>query len=327
MNDKTNKSAINLVMLIKIKFLSYILAFKPLGWLTGIAFMLLGEWFSSHNFPLFSSIYALLGSACIAFFSSLINNLYDKQLDIFSRKPSIIIFRYISSKEMIFTAVLLLIIGLFLLWYVNIYVFIVGLSITILSVLYSAPPVRLKIRPPFDSVVNSLLLAPLPFFLGWTITGEMLTLSSILYAFIFFLFIMAYVLVYTSYDIKTDERFGIVTSCTKLGLKWSVAVATFIFILSLILSVIYFKLNSQFTISILIGSPFFLVILKKDAKNSSKFVFASHMLWMIILTVFLFTSTRSLFPLTLIILIFLWAFYVSIIFPRYIYPQIGYHKN
>lgn len=311
--------------LLRHKFIAYILSFKILGWITGMVFFLIGEWYAVQNFLLTSSIMVLFGSLCIAFSSALINNIFDKTLDIFSRRPEkMMIFQYISSKEMMINGFILSLIGLVIFLFIDLTVFIIGLVIMILSLLYSAPPVKLKIHPPFDCITNALILGPLPFFLGWSTTKKIFTMTSIFYGIDSFLFILAFILIYTSLDIETDKKFGITTSCTKIGFTKSKILAIILFIISIIFAVFLLNLKTPFTLSILVTFPFFLLILKKTHHYQSDFafvgyiIFIEYLIWMVIILFFLLISTLSILPILMLFIIFIWAYY-QIMYIRKLY--------
>lgn len=305
--EKRKKNLSSSFQYIKNKLLCYYLTFKSLGWLVGITFLLLGVWHSAQSFPLTNTIIAIFGSTSIAFSSAIINNISDKKLDIFSRKPTILIFKYISLKEMYFLTFLLYVIGLFLLLCINITVFFLGLIIVVLSVLYSIPPTRLKTVPPLDSIVNTLLLSTVPFFLGWALTEKPITRISLIYAVIFYIFMNSYVLIYTSIDIDTDKKFGIKTTCTQLGFTYSIALAISTFITSLILSLVIMGLNSPFTVSILICSPFFILIMfTKKIKFNNFLTWISIMLWVITMSLYLILKTHSIIVISILIIILSW---------------------
>ena len=137
MAKKNNVTKFNTLLKIRNKIISYILAFKFLGVLSGISFFLLGEWSSLNYFSISTSILAICGLTCIAFSAALFNNFFDKKIDIFSRKPSMLVLRYISPKEMLCGSFVLILIGLVLV--------IIGLILSTIAIrlyFYSQPTTR-----------------------------------------------------------------------------------------------------------------------------------------------------------------------------------------
>jgi 4-hydroxybenzoate polyprenyltransferase len=305
--DYLNSSKLNLI---KNKIFAYAISFKSLGWLTGTTFFFLGSWYSVEYFPFYQSILAIFGGAFIAFSSSLINNVFDKKLDIFSKKQYVIIHKYIESKEMLIISSILTIIGLIFLWLININCFIIGFITVFFGLIYSIPPIRLKSKPPLDCIINTLILGPLPFFLGWSITEKPITITAYIFGFIIYLFIQNYVLLYTNLDIYTDKEFGIGTTCTKLGFNGSIIAAIITFFISLIFSIIYFGLYSIFTISVIAISPFFLAAIIKinNIKFRTNATNLSIFFWMTFIYLVLTFLTKSIITFLMIIIILLWIF-------------------
>ena len=319
--NKKNQEEKKLMYYLK-KISMYLLAFKPLGWITGISFFLLGEWLAIRNFPLYPSVILIIGSALIAFSGSLLNNIFDKSLDVFSRKPTILIFKYIKEKEMKINSIILLILGLILFLLVNYKVFLIGVFIGILSIIYSAPPLRLKTKPPFDSIINSLILGPLPFLLGWIASNRNIDLNTLIYTLIFYVFIKAFVLIYTVTDVKNDREYGIETTCTKIGIKTSLYLAVILFTVSLIASIYIFGLKSEFTISMLISSAPFIAIIVFGYKYASGLSFITHIMWMLSFSILIFLETKEIIPVFLIVITIVWILYGMIILPKIIFPTI-----
>ena len=309
MKNENNKSKF---LMIKNKFFSYITSARFSGWLLISVFFLLGEWYSAEKILLYSTIIALFGFGAIFSAGFMINNLSDMKVDIFAGKPFVKAFKYVSPKEMLFTATILSIIGLIILWYININQFLVGLSIVIIGILYSVPPIRLKTRPPFDGICNAL--GVLPFFSGWMIVGNPINFLSIIYGLILGLAVLSYYFLYTSLDIKMDKELGIVTSCVKLGLNLSILTGISIFLISFLLSFIYLGIPSIITISFIICLPFVILTAKiqKDRKTLSTMVGGRiFTLWVGVTLLILSVSSRDLIPIFLFgIILFLTLFEV-----------------
>jgi len=306
MNKKVNKFERSIYSLIKNKFSSYIKASRFSGWLLISVFFLLGMWFSTGEIYLYLTIIALIGFGIIFSAGFMINNVYDLEVDTFAGKPFVKVFKYISPREMLFAASILSIIGLAVLWYINLNVFLIGLAIVIIGILYSVPPIRLKTIPPFDGICNAL--GVLPFFAGWMITGNILTFESIIYSLILGLAVLSYYFLYTSLDIKMDEELGIVTSCVKLGVGLSIVTGVIIFLITLSLSIIYLGFFSIITISFIVSLPFVIltVIIQKNRKFLSMLVGGRiFTIWVGATLLMLSILTRHILPIFLFGIIFI----------------------
>ena len=252
----------------KNKTTSYLKSFRISFWFLASVFFLLGQWYSIQKFPVIPNIIILVALFGIYSTGSLVNNTFDKKLDIFARKPNAKLFQYISQKEMLFTSVFLSIISLALLYFfINIQVFLLGFLIVLIGVLYSTPPIRLKTRPPLDCLMNSLG-GSIPFFMGWMITLNSLTLESIIYGLIIFLIILHIFFFYTTTDIDVDKEMGVKTSCNIIGLKNSLIVGALIYIIDLSAAFYFFGISDLLVISLLAYVP--LIILAFIYKNNRK---------------------------------------------------------
>lgn len=248
--EKKQKKIVN----IKRKILAYFIAARIPTCFVVIIFLLLGEWYSIQNISFNTTLIMILFLISVQFIHGLTNMVFDKKLDIFSRKLTIWVFKYISSTEMIVSSLIFSLIGLSVLWFLNFSVFILGLILIIITVLYNIPPVRFKTRPPLDSISNMLELGTFPFLLGWLATGNQLNIESIIYGLIMGLPVISYYLLFSWEDIKTDKEFKINTSCTVLGYEWTINVSLIIWIILIIGSVSYLKLDFM-TLSFLIITP------------------------------------------------------------------------
>ncbi|HID25711.1 MAG TPA: hypothetical protein EYP23_04540 [Thermoplasmata archaeon] len=135
---------------------------------TSLQFFLLGEWYSIQLIPFVESIIPLIGMIGIVSTGFWINHIFDKEVDVAAGKDRRF-FDYIKPQEMILSSVIAFLVCSALLLYVNTlsFSFIIGVSIFLLGITYSAPPLRIKNRPPFDTIANGLEIGVLPFLLGW----------------------------------------------------------------------------------------------------------------------------------------------------------------
>lgn len=302
------------------KFMAfYIVSLKSVGsFLIGTIFFLLGQWNSFQDFLVKPSIIILIGSFLITLSLLLINNVFDRTLDIFSRKPEMIIYTTFSVKNMLIISLILSLISLILFYFINFHIFIIGFLIISLGFLYSIPPIRIKTHPPFDVITNSLIVGMLPFFLGSSIIEKNLSIKSINIGIIWLLFLMSYIIIFTSLDIKTDRKFGIITFGTKLGLNHSIIIAIILYFISLFLSFFLLGLVLPTTISILGCLPFFLPLYK----NNSKYLFFLPMIslyfWAAIILLFFLIVTNSIIIIFIIFFIITYYFFYWLYFKFFV---------
>jgi len=243
------------------KFLAYLMAARMPAVPVETTFFLMGQWYSIRDISLNASILIILYLICFQFVHGLTNMVFDKQLDIFSGKSIMYVFKYISTKEMLFASVVLSIIGLFFLWFVNLPVFIMGLVILLVTIVYAMPPLRLKIHPPFDSIANALEFATLPFLLGWLATGNSLNSIAIIFGIILGLPAVTLYFIVSWQDINSDRKFDIQTSCVKLNHNGTIYASVIIWFVHLILAMIFFGLFSLVTLAAIICLPILLAML------------------------------------------------------------------
>lgn len=298
-----------MLILLKNKMISYLKSFRLSFWFLISVFFLLGQWYSSHFFQNKLSIIALIALLGIFSSGSMINIAFDKKNDIFARKLIVKIFQYVSSKELITFAIFMSIISLLLLYFfINVNVFLLGLIIAIIGIIYSTPPIRLKSKPPFDCIMNAIG-GSIPFFIGFMINSKTLSLESIIYGFIIFLVILHTFFFFTTIDIEADKYMDEKTSCNILGRKKSIIVGIIIFIAGLLISFYCFGIEDIVTISLLVCIPIIFTAFKFSNKprylaiiveGRSTSVFAGSILFLLII------SSKNIFPIFFfVILIFL----------------------
>ncbi len=279
---------------------------------------LLGEWFSIGKFPLYTSIITLIAIGCLQSAGSWLNFVFDRELDKLAG-DDISFFDYISPQEMALSSFILSIIGLVIMVYIGLTMLLLGLLIFMFWVLYVTPPVRLKTRPPFDSIFNAFVFALLPFWMGWTITDQLLTPLAIIYGLTFGLIVVSYYILLSSLDIETDKKYGIETSCTKLGFKGSINMSIILYLLSLLLALYLFGMDSFVTISFLICLPLFLVTRIKYDKATLGILIASiSFVLMESLLISMFVISLSITPFVLFILNLLVTLYFIFVYIKII---------
>jgi 4-hydroxybenzoate polyprenyltransferase len=311
---------------LKKKFLAYLISARTPTYITVSVFFLLGEWIASKSFPFYHTIIVLVFLLCVQFVNGLTNMAFDKKLDIFARKNIMWVFSYISSKEMLFSSAVFSVIGLIILYPLGFNVILMGLFLIALTILYAAPPFRFKTKPPLDTIVNMHLFATVPFYIGWLTTANILDLNSVLYGLVLGLSSITYYLLFSWQDIKTDSNFGINTTCTKLGYKWTIYVSLIIWIVLIFLSVYYFYFDIL-TISFIIVFPILFSIFIIDNKVNNYrvklksigfFIGIASSLWMIFILASMSVLSVNIFPIFFLIILV-----VYIIFNVKIYSLIG----
>lgn len=101
-----------------------------------------------------------------------------------------------------------------------------GLCIALIAaaIAYSVPPVRVKERPPFDSLLNGVLYFALPFVLGWSLSGTVQDVSWVKVLIISITAAGFHVLA-SSIDYTADVRAGVRTVATVIGIRPSLVLA------------------------------------------------------------------------------------------------------
>ncbi len=151
---------------LKRKFFAYLVASRSPTIVVSIAFLLLGEWWAIKDLLLHPTLIMMFFIILTEFISGFTNFAFDKKLDIFARKHTVWVFKYISAKEMLVASIICSFIGLSILWYYfNFTTFITGLILVVITVFYSAPPIRFKTKPLLDMISNMLIFGSLPFIL------------------------------------------------------------------------------------------------------------------------------------------------------------------
>ena len=316
---------------LKRKFLAYLVASRIPTVPIIISFFLLGEWWAIKDILFYPTIIMMLFLILIEFVSGFTNFLFDKKIDIFARKYTVWIFKYISDKEMLAASFICSFIGLFILWYYFYYTtFIIGLILVAVTFFYSAPPVRFKTKPLVDMLSNMFIFGSIPFILGWLTSGTKLSLNVLLISLIMGIPVISYTLIISWCDIKTDSEFGIKTTSVILGYNWTINLAIILWILLLFLCFFTFYLD-LITFSFLAVFPILIIlwirhinIKIKDMglrqKNIYLFLPISTKLWPLFVFLFLYLFTGSIITVIFLIIEF-------VIFLKAIKKSYHYSKN
>ena len=297
-------------IILKKKTFDYIKTSRLSSWMVASVFFLIGAWYSIRFIPFYESIVALISLGAILSSASWVNFVFDRELDRHAGED-ISFFDNISPREILIISIISSLFGLFLLLFLNFFAFSVGLLFISVGFLYSAKPFRFKTRPPLDSISNALLFGILPITLGFSL-NENLLLNQTIYVLLLIgsLIIISYYLLIDIFDIETDKKFGIETSCSKLGLKRAIVVALIMFFSSLLLSIVYLGLITPVSVSLMTCSPFMILLtIKNDFDSIRKILSLVSLIWTEIALFYLFILTNSYIPLIIFVLVFLSALY------------------
>lgn len=235
-------------------------------------FLLLGNYHSAPQIPnlmprarfiLAFFIYSiLLGGIYI------LNQIYDRESDRLNKKLFLISEGYIGVRSAALQLIFLSGVGIILssLFFSRVFVLFIGLSLS-LGFLYSVPPFKLKGRPLFDMIANSVGYGFLNFGIGWLATKDfslrMLELS------LPYMFAVSAVYVNTTIlDIPGDRRTGDITTGVWLGMRRASYLSTIFVVIALLLSILVRNYVSL-TASAIALPLFFSAAKKGDTKSAT----------------------------------------------------------
>jgi chlorophyll synthase len=159
------------------------------------------------------SIGPLLGGATILF-----NDFFDRKKDIISRrKKHLPLTRGLLNPNSIFrSSIVLFILALLFSLFISFWFSLFVLICIILSIIYSAPPLRLKERPGLDILTNAIASGILCTMAGWVI-AKPIQEFPILWGIISFFGVGAIYIPTTIIDFEPDGKKGVKTIATYLG--------------------------------------------------------------------------------------------------------------
>jgi len=306
-----NKKSISL----KQKIDAYMQVSRIEGGFIASVFFLLGIWYSTENFPIYKSIMGLISINLIVNSGSIINYAYDKKIDTIAKKNTDF-FENISIKEMHFVSVILSLIGIGILFTFNFSSLILGLILFDVFFIYAIPPLRLKTFPPLDSIINGLGFGSIPFLIGWSIIEKIPHRIIPFYgSLICGIIVISYYLLISSFDIESDKKAGIQTSCTILGFNKTIIAGVFIFLFALLLSFYSYPYFILVIISLIICLPIMILMLfKKDIVFIQKAVSSVYLLWASSTLLILFYFSKSIIPGLLVALLLILIIQVFVIY-------------
>lgn len=299
------------------KILCYLQASRIEGGIIASVFLLLGMWYANQDFPIYKSILGIFAINCIVNAGSIVNYVFDKEIDTIAGKDTGF-YEYISTKEMLMFSLTLSIVGIILLFYINLSSFILGLILFIVFFIYAIPPIRLKTLPPIDCFINALGFGSIPFLLGWGLFGELPRSIIPLYGSVICgLVVTSYYLLISSFDIESDKEAKIKTSCTILGFNRSIIVGASIFFIALCSALLLHTTYRMIIIILLICTPIVIsMIVKRDLLFIQKTVSIVYLLWTGSALLILFILSRSVIPIALFIILLLISMQVIIMYVK-----------
>ncbi len=146
---------------------------RPLGWIALSSVFFAAAWFSgaAGENPLFVAAMTLALTLPMCLNGYGLNDVYDLESDRLNPRKKVRIETATDRRVVLIGAhlggALVILVSL-----LSLHAMTIGfaLCLVVVSYLYSAPPVRLRQRPPFDSLVNGLGYFLLPVLIGWTLS-------------------------------------------------------------------------------------------------------------------------------------------------------------
>lgn len=254
-------------------FAPYFEILRPKLWIPSFVSTFIGYIFAlnlhlpSSSFSSFHLLVALLITGPLIGGGALVLNQYfDFEEDKYSskRKRYTLVAGDIDKKSALAYAFVLLAIGILFAFFINLDVFTITLITTLLSILYSTPPVRFKKRLFLDSMTNGVCYGILPTSVGFTIVAPF-SLESLIISFPLFLGYTGGHMLLAIPDIENDKMFGLRTSAVVLGYKNTVVVATSLFLSMIVVLCIYIYMKIL-PLSSLVILPIGVYILKEHVE-------------------------------------------------------------
>jgi 4-hydroxybenzoate polyprenyltransferase len=206
---------------------------RPIGWFIPPLVFLIGLLYSGARLTPLSILQALLLSFPYCIFLFGINDVYDYESDKLNpRKKSVLDLKYHSLvKRISFVVVLLLI--LISLVTLNISNILATVLLIFFSYFYSAPPLRFKERPPFDSFLNGALFF-IVFSIGFSFGKDVLSIPLKIY--FVAMCVMGIHSFSTIMDYSADQKAGHKTFALVFGKRATSLFAFILFVLTLLFS-------------------------------------------------------------------------------------------
>lgn len=232
----------NVYSKVKNKIKSYTKLIRPIGWAPfyfALLFGLIDSGFSPlSNVYLAILIYGPLlagGIYVLNFYSDIKVDRTSKVTKDIKMSEQPFVTGEVSRKEGLILAIILIVLGLFLSYIINIQFFIVSVIFVFVGVIYSFPP-RLK-QIPFADVFANSFASTLCYIAGWVIFKDFFEISVYPVLWIFFSIASTYLLT-VIIDIDEDRQSGIKTTAVFLGVKKTTQLSFWLYIISIIFFII-----------------------------------------------------------------------------------------
>lgn len=289
------------------KFKSYIALIRPLVWapfLFPLVFGLIDAGFSSLLLVYFSFLTIILplsGIYILNFYSDINADKFNKVKKDIKMSEQPFITGEVKPLEGILLAGIFLTTGLFFSWIVNLNLFLLVLILILIGIFYSFPP-RLK-SIPFCDVFTNATSASLCYVVGWVTFRSIYEISILPVIWIFLLIVSIYLLTLIV-DMKGDKKAGLRTTAVFLGVKKTIKLSFFVYIISLFFYILV--LATKLNLAYILLLPFFaksITIyykLLKDpllAYNVAKKAVVSS--WVAVVLLILLYSSFSIFSIAL----------------------------
>jgi len=241
----------------KLKLISYLKLIRPIGWAPfyfALLFGLIDSGFSSlGGVYLTLLIYGPLlagGIYTLNFYSDIeVDKISKVTKDIEMSKQPFVTGK-VSRKEGLILAAILIALGLFLSYLINIQLFIISIIFVFIGIIYSFPP-RLK-QIPFADVFANSFAGSLCYMAGWVIFKDFFEISVYPILWIFFLIASTYLLTVVI-NIDEDRQSRIKTTAVFLGIKKTLQLSFWLHIISIVFFIII--LIKQLTLAYLLLIP------------------------------------------------------------------------
>ena len=192
-------------------------------------------WFYRVEDVMFEALTYLVSLAFFLSFAFSINNCFDAYSDSNDPKKRIrnpVARGVLSFREAYKISIILAFIGLILnmLFFPDFVVPLIYSSLIILAYFYSAPPLRLKSRPPFDLISHGLFFGSLLYLYGLAVNGKVYSYKSEYIALAISIFVYSIILELRNHieDYEVDRKTHVRTSAICLGLDRALKLLEFL---------------------------------------------------------------------------------------------------
>jgi len=261
---------------------------RPLGWIVGPIVFLIGFFYVGKSLSVLPVVQILLLSFPYCLFLYGINDIYDYESDRLNPRKNVVEGVKLEKKNhsfvkkaSLFMVILLVISSLLTLNITNIF----GMFLLLFfSYFYSAPPLRLKEKPPLDSFSNGIFYFFAPFLLGFSFYGTLFDVSSKIY--LITLCVVGIHSFSTIMDYSVDKKVGDKTFAVVFGKRNAAFFAFFVFVIAILFAGIQtFFISAYLVFCALL---FFIYLIYPSEKLALVFFKLVYIGFLIIALLFLF---------------------------------------